>query len=74
MSSGGRLILLDSSLSNVATYHMSMFYLNDTFIEKMNKHRRRFFWQRRNGKKRIIWSNGLVCVDRKVKGVWVLKI
>jgi hypothetical protein len=43
MSSGGRLVLLDSNLSNVSNYHMSMFYLNDTFIEKMNKHHRRVF-------------------------------
>jgi hypothetical protein len=50
MSFGGRSILLDTSLSVVLTYYMSMFYLNDTFIEKVNKHRRIFFWQRKQGK------------------------
>jgi hypothetical protein len=68
MSSGGRLILLDYSLSNVATYRMSMFYLNDTFIEKMNKHHRWVFWQHRNGKKSyhlVKWSR--VCRS-KIKG------
>jgi hypothetical protein len=32
MSCGGRTIILDTSLSGVLTYHMSMFYLNETFI------------------------------------------
>jgi hypothetical protein len=32
MSCGGRTIILDTSLSGVLTYHMLMFYLNETFI------------------------------------------
>lgn len=45
MSSGGRLILLDSSLSSIVYYYMSMFFLPKTVIDKLDKHRRRFFCQ-----------------------------
>jgi hypothetical protein len=38
------LILVDTSLSSLMSYVMSMVLLNKTFIEKVDKHRRRFFW------------------------------
>ena len=42
-SSGARLSLLQSCLSGLPSYYMSMFLLNKTFIEKIYKHMRRFF-------------------------------
>jgi hypothetical protein len=50
-SSGARLTLLNSSLDGIPSFLMSMFLFNKTFIEKMNKHRRRFFWRRKNKKR-----------------------
>jgi hypothetical protein len=45
LSIGGRTILINSSLSNTAIYHMSMFLLPKTTLKRMNKIRRKFFWQ-----------------------------
>ena len=42
-SSGGRLTLLNSSLSSIVFYYMAMFLLPKTLIEKLDKRRRRFF-------------------------------
>ena len=42
-SSGGRLTLLNSSFSSIAYYYMSMFLLSKTFIERLDKYRRKFF-------------------------------
>jgi hypothetical protein len=44
MSYGGRTILINSSLSNSAIYHMSMFLLPKTTIKNLDK-MRTFFWQ-----------------------------
>ena len=44
-SMGGRLTLLDSVLTQLSIFHMSMWLMNKTSIEKLDKHRRRFFWQ-----------------------------
>jgi hypothetical protein len=43
-SSGGRLTLVNSSLSNLPSYFMSLFYLNNIFLEKMDNHRLHFFY------------------------------
>jgi hypothetical protein len=43
MSYGGRTILINSSMSSAAIYHMSMFLLPKTTIKNLDKMRRRFF-------------------------------
>jgi hypothetical protein len=65
-SSGGRLTLVDSCLSNLPSYIIAMFLLNKTFIERLNKHRRHFFWHGKK-QKRGIWLNGLGYVDPRKK-------
>jgi hypothetical protein len=45
MSYGGRVVLINASLTNSAIYHMSMFLLPKTTIKNVDKQRRRFFWQ-----------------------------
>jgi hypothetical protein len=45
ISIGGKIVLINSSLSNTATYHMSMFLMPLTTIKRMDKVRRKFFWQ-----------------------------
>jgi hypothetical protein len=42
-----------------------MFLLNKTFIEKLDKHRRRFFGMEKSRKKGTIWSDRPEFVDRK---------
>jgi hypothetical protein len=44
MSYGGRVILINASLTNSSIYHMSMFLLPKTTIKNLDKQRRRFFW------------------------------
>ena len=50
-SCGARLTLLGSSLDGIPSYLMSMLLFNKTFVEKINKHRRRFFWRKKNKKR-----------------------
>jgi hypothetical protein len=72
-SSGGRLTLVDSCLSNLPSYIMAMFLLNKTFIEKLDVHRRRFFWHGKKQKKgyyMVKWTR--VCRSKK-KGVLGVK-
>lgn len=69
-SSGGRLTLLNSSLSSIVYYYMPMFLLSKTFIKRLDNHRRRFFWKGRSEKKRyclVKMLNGLESVDLNVK-------
>jgi hypothetical protein len=45
LSLGGRLVLINSCLSNLPVYAMSMFLLPVSVINKMDTARKRFFWQ-----------------------------
>ena len=45
LSIAGRATLISASLSNTFIYHMSMYLLPKTTTEKLDKHRRTFFWQ-----------------------------
>lgn len=42
---GRRKMLIDMSLSSIPIYHMSMYLLHKTNIKRMDKSRKRFFWQ-----------------------------
>lgn len=52
LSLGGRKILINSSLSSISIYRMSMYMLPKTVLAKMDKTRRSFFWQGGCKKKR----------------------
>jgi hypothetical protein len=45
LSFGGRLILINSCLSSIPTYYMSMHMLPKTIRKRMDRTRKRFFWQ-----------------------------
>jgi hypothetical protein len=45
LSIDGRSTLIKGSLSSTVVYYMFMFLLPKTSIEKMEKTRKRFFWQ-----------------------------
>jgi hypothetical protein len=71
-SSGGRLTLVDACLSNLPTHIMSMFLLNKTFLERLNKHRRRFFLhgkKQKRGYYMVKWCR--VCRSKKKGGLGV---
>jgi hypothetical protein len=42
MSIAGRIVLINASLSNTSVYHMSMYLLPKTIIDKLDKTRRTF--------------------------------
>jgi hypothetical protein len=72
LSIGGRAILNNSSLSNSATYHMSMFLLFKTTLKKMDKARRKNFWQGGQLKKKyhpVRW--GKICKSKKKGGLGI---
>lgn len=65
-------MLINSSLTGIPSYYISMFLLNNTFVEKMDKHWRRFFWQR--GKKKrayhmVKWPR--LCRSKKIGGLGI---
>ena len=71
-SSGARLTLLDSCLSGIPTYYMSMYLLNKTCIENLDKHRRRFFWAGKKKRKAycmVKWKR--VCRSKSKGGLGV---
>ena len=71
-SSGGRLILLNSSLTSIIYFYMSMFLLPKMVIEKLDKHRKRFFWQEHEGRKRyhlVRWNR--ICRSKEKGGLGV---
>lgn len=71
-SMGGRHALLDSVITQISLYHMSMWLMNKTFIEKLDKHRRRFFWQGCNKKKRyylVKWNR--ICRSKENGGLGI---
>ena len=71
-SSGGRLTLLNSSLTSIVFYYMSMFMLSKKNIEKLDKHRKKFFWQEIDGRRRyhlVRWSR--ICRSKNKGGLGV---
>jgi hypothetical protein len=72
MSSGERSVLIKSSLSNSTIYHMSMYLLPKTTIEKLEKIRRKFFWQGGKLRKKyhlVRWEK--VCKSKKKGGLGI---
>lgn len=49
---GRTVSIANVALTSIVYYHMSMFLLNTTFIEKLEKFRRKFFWQGSSLRKR----------------------
>jgi hypothetical protein len=70
LSLGGRLILLNSSLSSIPTYYMSMHLLPQTILKRMDRTRKKFFWQGGGKRKNIIWSSGAKLLALNQKEVW----
>jgi hypothetical protein len=74
LSIAGRSTLIKASLSNTFIYHMSMFLLPKTAIERMEKIRRRFFWQEGKLKRKyhlVRWEK--ICKGKKKGGLGIKK-
>jgi hypothetical protein len=66
LSIAGRTTLINSSLVNSPIYHMSMFLLPKTEFKRMDKGRRKFFWQGGSLKKKyhlVQWKK--ICRAKK---------
>jgi hypothetical protein len=64
--------LINSSLSNTTLYHMSMFLLPRTTLKRMDKTRRKFFWQGGSVKKKyhlVRWDK--ICKSMKKGGLGI---
>jgi mannosylglycoprotein endo-beta-mannosidase len=68
LSLGGRLILLNSSLSSIPTYYMSMHLLPKTILKRMDRTRKKFFWQRGGEKKKYHLVKWVKVTNPKQKG------
>jgi hypothetical protein len=72
LSIARRTTLINSSLINSTIYHMSMYLLPKTVIKRMDKNRRKFFWQGGSLKKKyhlVQW--GKICRSKKKGGLGI---
>jgi hypothetical protein len=72
LSIARRITLINSNLINSIIYHMSMYLLPKTVIKRMDKNRRKFFWQGGSLKKKyhlVQW--GKVCRSKKKGGLGI---
>jgi len=73
LSSGGRLILTNASLSNMPTYVMGMFLLPETTHQQMDEVRSKFLWRGHETKFKyhmVRWEN--VCFPKVYGGMGVI--
>jgi hypothetical protein len=72
LSIAGRTTLINSSLINSTIYHMSMYLLPKTVIKRMDKNRRKFFWQGGSLRKKyhlVQWNK--ICRSKKKGGLGI---
>jgi hypothetical protein len=68
MSIARRTILINSSLSNSPIYHMSIYPLPKTIIDRLDRVRRKFFWQGGGTKKKYHLIKWIKIYKHKKKG------
>ena len=80
LSLGGRLTLLNACLSNIPIYSMSMYLLPKTIHKRLDKTRKKFFWQEGGVKKKYYLVKWNKVASPKNKGglgiqdLWKLNI
>jgi hypothetical protein len=70
LSYGGRLVLINSVLSNLAMFMLSFYEVPKEVLHKLNFYRSRFFWQGDDHKRSTCWQNGKLFVGRRTKVGW----
>jgi hypothetical protein len=74
LSSGGRLVLINSVLSSLPMFMMSFFRIPKGVLEKLDYYRSRFFGNVMSIERSIGWPNGAFFINLGVLGGWVLLI
>jgi hypothetical protein len=72
LSIGGRAIFINTNMSNSMIYQMSMYLIPKTNVERMDKMRRKFFWQGAALRKKyhlVRWSK--ICKKKKKGGLGI---
>jgi hypothetical protein len=67
---GGRVTLINSSLTSVPLYMLSFYRIPSGVKEKLDKIRNSFLWGETEDKKKYHWLIGRQCACQKVKVVW----
>ena len=73
LSSGGKLVLINSVLSNLPLFMFLFFEVPREVLKKLDFYRSRFFWQSNENKKSIGLRNGVSYVFKGPRGVANLK-
>lgn len=74
LSMGGRLTLVMACLSNIPIYYMPMYLLPKTIIKRLDKTRKRFFWQGGSVKKKyhlVKWTKICAPPKKEVDSVYM---
>ncbi|CAM0876592.1 unnamed protein product [Alopecurus aequalis] len=78
LSSGGRRVLCNAVLTNLATYYMSSFLLPQGVLESIDKRRRAFFWTGSDtcsgARCLIAWEKACLCVQEGGLGMRDLRL
>jgi hypothetical protein len=72
LSSGGRLVLINSVLSSLPMYMMSFFRIPKGVLEKLDYYRSRFFWQCDDHKKKYRLAKWSIIHKPRSVGEWAL--
>jgi hypothetical protein len=68
LSVGGRLVLINSVLSNLSMFMLSFFEVSRGVVEGLDYYRSRFFWQSNGHKKKYRSAKWSVLCTRKDQG------
>src|SRR3954466_4021209 len=74
LSLGGKLVLINSVLTNMVLYMISFFQLPKGVLHRLDYFRSRFFWQGDNEKKKYRLTKWNVVCRPKDQGGWVFMI
>jgi hypothetical protein len=72
LSYGGRLTLINSVLSSLPMFMMSIFEIPKGVIKKLDQYRSRFYWQGDTDKKKYCLVKWDILCRPKDQGGWVL--
>lgn len=75
LSVGGRLVLINSVLSNLSMFMLSFFEIPREVLKKLEYYRSRFFWQSDEHKKKYRLAKwGIVCSPKDQGGLGILDL
>ena len=77
LSIGGRLVLINSVLSNLSMFMLSFFEVPRGVLKRLDYYRSRFFWQSDGHKKKYRltkWGGGVLCTPKDQGGLGILDL